>query len=101
MHPWILGGVGIHGWAAVIDGFGAQFVVPGFVAVDLAQPILGAMFRQPRRGISWSDVDRVLPTRVQTSSRWPPIGQLPLLSHTGRWPREAVDPGTPVNASRY
>jgi hypothetical protein len=26
--------VGIHGRAAVIDGFGAQFVVPGFVIED-------------------------------------------------------------------
>jgi hypothetical protein len=44
----------------VIDGFGAQFVVPGFVAVYLAQPVLGAVFGQPRRGIEGPDVDRVL-----------------------------------------
>jgi hypothetical protein len=43
----------------VIDGFGAQFVVPGLVAVDLAQPVLGAVFGQPRRGIGVPDVDRV------------------------------------------
>jgi hypothetical protein len=43
----------------VIDGFRAQFVVPGFVAVDLAQPVLGAMLGQPRRGIGGPDVDRV------------------------------------------
>jgi hypothetical protein len=43
----------------VIDGFGAQFVVPGLVAVDLAQSVLGAVFRQPRRGIGVPDVDRV------------------------------------------
>jgi hypothetical protein len=43
----------------VIDGFGAQFVVPGFVAVDLAQPVLGAALGQPRRGIVVLDVDRV------------------------------------------
>ena len=36
LHPWIVRRVGVHGRAAVIDGFGAQFVVPGFVAVDLA-----------------------------------------------------------------
>ena len=36
LHPWIVRGVGVHGRAAVIDGFGSQFVVPGFVAVDLA-----------------------------------------------------------------
>ena len=43
----------------MIDGFGAQFVVPGFVAVDLAQPVLGAVLGQPRRGIEGPDVDRV------------------------------------------
>ena len=45
--------------ATVTDGFGAQLVVPGFVAVDLAQPVLGAVFGQPRRGIGGPDVDRV------------------------------------------
>ncbi len=45
----------------MIDGFGAQFVVPGFVAVDLAQPVLGAVFGQPRRGIEGPNVDRVPP----------------------------------------
>jgi hypothetical protein len=43
----------------VIDGFGAKFVVPGFVAVDLAQPVLGATLGQPRRGIEVLNVDRV------------------------------------------
>jgi hypothetical protein len=43
----------------VIDGYGAQFVVPGFVAVDLAQPVLGAVLGQPRRGIEVPNVDRV------------------------------------------
>ena len=43
----------------MIDGFEAQFVVPGFVAVDLAQPVLGAVFGQPRRGIEGRIVDRV------------------------------------------
>mgnify|MGYP003288317424 FL=1 len=43
----------------MIDGFGAQFVVPGFVAVDLAQPVLGAVLGQPRRGIEVLNVDRV------------------------------------------
>jgi hypothetical protein len=52
-------GVGVHGRAAVIDRFGAQFVVPGFVAVDLAQPVLGAVLGQPRRGIEGANVDRV------------------------------------------
>ena len=36
LHPWIVRRVGVHGRAAVIDRFGAQFVVPEFVAVDLA-----------------------------------------------------------------
>ena len=43
----------------MIDGFGAQFVVPGFVAVDLAQPVLGAALGQPRHGIEGPHVDRV------------------------------------------
>ena len=47
------------GRATVIDGFGAQFVVPGFVAVDLAQPVLGAVLGQPRCGIGGPNVDRV------------------------------------------
>jgi hypothetical protein len=58
-HPWIVRRVGVHGRAAVIDGVGAQLVVPGFVAVDLAQPVLGAVLGQPRRGIGVPDVDRV------------------------------------------
>jgi hypothetical protein len=33
--------------------------VPGFVAVDLAQPVLGAVFGQPRRGVGGLNVDRV------------------------------------------
>ena len=45
----------------MIDRFGAQFVVPRFVAVDLAQPVPGAVFGQPRRGIEGPDVDRVPP----------------------------------------
>ena len=36
LHPWIVRRVGVNGRATVIDGFRAQFVVPGFVAVDLA-----------------------------------------------------------------
>ncbi len=50
--------VGVHRGATVIDGFGAQFVVPGFVAVDLAQLVLGTMFGQPRPGIEGPNVDR-------------------------------------------
>ena len=43
----------------MIDRLGTQFVVPRFVAVDLAQSVLGAMLRQPRRSIEMPDVDRV------------------------------------------
>ncbi len=43
----------------MIDGLGAQLVVPGLVAVDLAQPVPGAVLGQPRRGIGGPDVDRV------------------------------------------
>ena len=35
----------------MIDGLRAQFVVPGFVAVGAAKPVLGAVLGQPRRGI--------------------------------------------------
>jgi hypothetical protein len=59
----------------MIAGFGAQFVMPGFVAVDLAQPVLGAVLGQPRRGIGVPDVDRV-PRHVgrRLSCRHPPGG---------------------------
>ena len=57
LHPWIVRRVGVHGRAAVIDRLGAQFVVPGFVDVDPAQSVPGAVFGQPRRGIV-PDVDR-------------------------------------------
>ena len=61
----------------MIDGFGAQFVVPGFVAVDLAQPVLGAVLGQPRRGLEGPDVDRV-PRHVRRRVRGghPPGGFL-------------------------
>ena len=61
----------------MIDGFGAQFVVPGFVAVDLAQPVLGAVLGQPRRGIEVPNVDRV-PRHVSRRLRGghPPDGFL-------------------------
>ena len=59
LHPWIVPGVGIHGRATAIDGFGAQFVVPGFVPVDPAEPVPGAVSGQPRRGAGGPDVDRV------------------------------------------
>src|SRR3954451_7526102 len=58
LHPWIVCRVGVHGRAAVGDGVGAQFVVPGFVAVDPAQPVLGAVGRQPGGGVGGADVDR-------------------------------------------
>lgn len=54
-----MGGVGIHARATVIEGFRAQFVVLGLVAVDLAQPVLGAVLGQPRRGTGVPDVGRV------------------------------------------
>ena len=101
LHPWIVRRVGVHGRATVIDGFGAQFVVPGFVAVDLAQPVLGAVLGQPRRGIGVPDVDRVPRHVSRRVWRWPPTGRLPLRSRTRRPPREEADPGTPGNASHY
>ena len=58
-HPRIVRRVGVHGGAAVMDALRAQLVVPGLIALDLAQPVLGAVFGQPRRGIGVPDVDRV------------------------------------------
>ena len=43
----------------MIGRFGAPFEVSGFVAVDLAQPVLGTLLGQPRRGIGGPNVDRV------------------------------------------
>ena len=61
----------------MIDRFGAEFVVPGFVAVDLAQPVFGAVLGQPRRGIEGTNVDRV-PRHVRRRLRGghPPGGFL-------------------------
>src|SRR3954451_11378354 len=59
LHPWILRRVGVHGRATVTDGLGAPFVVPGFVAVDLAQPVRSALCGQPPRGIGGPYVARV------------------------------------------
>jgi hypothetical protein len=61
----------------VVDGLRAQFVVPGFVAVDLAQPVLGAVPGQPRRGIGGPNVDRVpRHVRGRLRSGHPPGGFL-------------------------
>jgi hypothetical protein len=43
LHSRIVRGVGIHGSATSIDRLEAQFVVPGLVAVDLAQSVLSAV----------------------------------------------------------
>ena len=40
-------------------GLREQFVVPGLVAVNSAQPVRGAALGQPRGGIGGPDVDRV------------------------------------------
>lgn len=59
MHPRISRGVGVQGWAASIGRLKAQFVVPRFVSVDLAQPVRRPVLGQPRRSTGRSDVDRV------------------------------------------
>jgi hypothetical protein len=66
LHPWIVSRVGVRGRAAVIDGFGAQFVVAGFVAADLAQPDdrrCGRPWRRRPRDPRRSGCGRVGPTR--------------------------------------
>jgi hypothetical protein len=77
MQPRVLGGVGVPGRAAVIDRFVTQFVVPGFVVVDLAQAVIVAVLGQPGRGIGGPDVDRV-PRHVERGVRGghPPGGFL-------------------------
>src|SRR5262245_57748303 len=47
LRPWIVRRVGVHGRANVSAGLGAEFVVPRFVAVDLAQPVRGSVLGQP------------------------------------------------------
>ena len=84
----------------MIAGFGAQFVVPGLVAVDLAQPVLGAVLRTATPRHRRARCRPRLPTRERTCWGWPPIGRLPALSRTSRSPRGGAAPGTPANASR-
>jgi hypothetical protein len=108
--PWIVRRGGVHGRAAVIDGVAAQLVVPGFVPVDLAQPVRGCRRTGRRRGafrarpaIPWHRGARCRPrppTRGETCPLWPPIGPLPPQSHTVRPPHGGVPPGTRGNASR-
>ena len=43
LRPWIVRRVVVHNGATMVNGFGAQLVVPGFVVVDLAQPVFGAV----------------------------------------------------------
>ena len=100
LHPWIVRRVGVHGRAAAIDGLRAQLVVPGLVAVDLAQPVRGAVRGQPRWQHRRARCRPRRPSREQTCRRWPPIGQPPPLSRTSRSPHGGVAPGTPANASR-
>ena len=55
-HPRVVGRVGVHARATVVDGRAAPFVVPGLVAVDLAQAVPGPVLGQPRRGRDRSQV---------------------------------------------
>ena len=81
------------------DGIRAQFVVPRLVAVDLAQPVRGAVLRQPRRGIR-SPMSTAFPIREATWSPWRPIERPPPQTRTPRSRRAEADPGTPATASR-
>ncbi len=100
LHPRIVGRVGVHGRAAVIDGLGAQLVVPGLVAVDPAQPVRGAVRRTATRRRRRARCRPRRPTRARTSRAWPPSGRPPPPSRTSRPPRGAAAPGTPRSASR-
>src|SRR5262245_39412213 len=57
--PRTVRGIGVHGRAPVVDGSRPQLVVPGLVAVDLAQAVRGAVLGQPLCGIGAADVDRM------------------------------------------
>ena len=100
MHPWIVPRVGIHGRAAVLDGFGPQFVVPGLVSVDPAEPVHGAVFGQPRRGAGGPDVNRVPRHMRRRVGSGHPSGGCLLLSRTSRPRHEVVASDTPESASR-
>ena len=84
----------------MIADFGAQFVVPGFVAVDLAQPVRRRRARTATRRRRRARCRPRRPTRERTCWGWPPTGRPPPLSRTSRPPHGAVAPGTPGNASR-
>ena len=62
--------------AATIAG-GAQLVVPGLVAVDLAQPVGGTVRGQPLGGGASRGRPRP-PTRAGRCREWPPSGRPPL-----------------------
>ena len=102
-HCCILGscvGSAYMGGQPSVDGLGAQLVVPGLVAVDLAQPVRGAVLGQPRRGTGGPDVDRVARHVGGRARAWPPSGRPPPPSRTSRSPRGGAVPGTPASASR-
>ena len=57
VQPRIPGRVRVHRRAAGSAGVGQVFEVPGFVAVDLAEPVRGTVRSQPRNGRFRSDFD--------------------------------------------
>ena len=76
LHPRVVRGVGVLGRAAVVDGVGAQLVVPRLVPEDLAQPVPGAVLRQP--GVaSEPEVDRVARDVRRRGRRGDPAGGFP------------------------
>jgi len=93
-HPRIVRGVGIHGRATTIDRLEAQFVVPGLVAIDLAQSVPGAVFGQPRPGIDGPDVDSVAGHVSRRVRGGDPSGSFLCRPVFSRRPRRS-DSGTP------
>lgn len=59
LHPRITRRVGVHRRATMINSRRTQFIVPRFIAVDLAQPVRGAVFGQPHSCSGGADVDGV------------------------------------------
>ena len=83
----------------MVDGLPAQLVVPGLVAVDRAEPELGAV-SDSHDAASAGPMSTASPDTCADVSGWPPSGRPPLASRTSGPPLGGGAPGTPGNASR-
>src|SRR4051812_8862164 len=76
MHPWVVRGICVLGGASVARGARPQLVVPGLVAVDLAEPVRPAVLRQPPLGVAGAQVDGVTGHVRRRLGRGDPPGRL-------------------------